>query len=261
MAWDAAVYDNRVGREWRPLQDTTNDPIIAMRRALPWRSWQRSEDYYSEGLLIWLDTDTLIREQSHGQKSLDDFARAFFGINDGSDVPVTFTFDDIVKTLNRVQPYDWATFLHARLEGHGPGAPLDGIVRGGYKLVYTNTPSSYFKDSESSRRVTDLTYTVGMVVGNDASLTDVLWGGVAFTNGLTIGTQIVAVDGTAYTSDRLKDAIESAKKNPDPIELLVRNGDRFRTIRFNYHDGLRYPHLDRDAATPARLDDILTTRN
>jgi predicted metalloprotease with PDZ domain len=261
MAWDAAVYDNRVGREWRPLLDTTNDPIIAMRRALPWRSWQRSEDYYTEGLLIWLDADTLIREQSHGQKSLDDFARAFFGVNDGSYVPVTYTFDDVVNTLNKVQPYDWAKFLRARLEGHGPGAPLDGIVRGGYKLVYTNTPSSYFKDSESSRRVTDLTYSLGMVVGNDGALTDVLWGGLAFSNGLTSGTTIVAVDGTSYTSERLKDAIENAKKNPEPIELLVRNGDRFRTVRFNYHEGLRYPHLERNTETPARLDDILTARN
>jgi len=261
MAWDAAVYDNRVGREWRPLQDTTNDPIIAMRRALPWRSWQRSEDYYTEGLLIWLDADTLIREQSHEQKSLDDFARAFFGISDGSYVPVTYSFDDVVNTLNHVQPYDWAKFLRARLEGHGPGAPLDGIVRGGYKLVYTNAPSSYFKDSESGRRVTDLTYSVGMVVGNDASLTDVLWGGLAFSNGLTSGTTIVAIDGTAYTSERLKDAIENAKTNPEPIELLVRNGDRFRTVRLNYHEGLRYPHLERNTETPARLDDILTTRN
>jgi predicted metalloprotease with PDZ domain len=261
IAWDAAVYDNRVGREWRPLEDTTNDPIIAMRRALPWRSWQRSEDYYTEGQLIWLDTDTLIREQSHGQKSLDDFARAFFGVNDGSYVPVTYTFDDVVDALNRVQPYDWAKFLRTRLEGHGPGAPLDGIGRGGYKLVYKNTPSSYFKESESNRRVTDLTYTVGMVVGNDGALTDVLWGGLAFTNGLAIGTQIVAVDGTAYTSDRLKDAIENAKTNTEPVELLVRTGDRFRSVRFNYHDGLRYPHLERDTNTPARLDDILAARN
>jgi len=261
IAWDAAVYDNRVGREWRPLQDTTNDPIIAMRRALPWRSWQRSEDYYTEGLLIWLDADTLIREQSHGQKSLDDFARAFFGINDGSYVSATYTFDDVVNTLNHVQPYDWAKFLHARLEGHGPGAPLDGIARGGYKLVYTNAPSSYFKDSESSRRVTDLTYSLGLVVGNDAALTDVLWGGLAFSNGLTSGTTIVAVDGTAYSSERLKDAIENARKNSEPIELLVRNGERFRTVRLNYHEGLRYPHLERNTEIPARLDDILTTRN
>ena len=261
MAWDAAIYDNRIGREWRPLQDTTNDPIIAMRRALPWRSWQRSEDYYTEGLLIWLDTDTLIREQSHGQKSLDDFARAFFGINDGSYVPATYTFDDVVNTLNHVQSFDWANFLRARLEGHGPGAPLDGIVRGGYKLVYTNTPSGHFKESESARRVTDLTYSLGMVVGNDAALTDVLWGGLAFSNGFTIGTTIVAVDGTAYTSERLKDAIENAKTNSEPIELLVRNGDRFRTVRLNYHEGLRYPHLERDDKTPARLDDILTARN
>ena len=89
IAATAAAYDNRKGREWRPLQDTTNDPIVAMRRPLPWRSWQRAEDYYSEGELVWLDADTLIREMSKGKKSLDDFAHAFFGANDGSYEPVT----------------------------------------------------------------------------------------------------------------------------------------------------------------------------
>src|SRR5207244_8635149 len=141
IAATAAVYDLRRGREWRPLVDTTNDPIIALRRPLPWRSWQRSEDYYSEGQLVWLDADTLIRELSHGRRSLDDFAQAFFGINDGSFVPVTYTFDDIVSALNRVQPYDWTKFLHSRLDGRGRGAPLDGLGRGGYKLVYTERRS------------------------------------------------------------------------------------------------------------------------
>jgi predicted metalloprotease with PDZ domain len=260
IAATAAAYDHRVGREWRPLQDTTNDPIIAMRRPLPWRSWQRSEDYYSEGQLIWLDIDTLIRDQSRGQRSLDDFARAFFGINDGSHVPVTYTFEDVVNVLNRVQPYDWTKFLRSRLEGHGPGAPLDGIGRGGYKLVYTETPSDYFKDSEAGRKVTDLTYSLGMVVGNEGRLTDVMWQGLAYQTSLTVGTQIVAIDGTAYTGERLKDAIKEATKSRAAIELLVKNGDRYRTVRVDYHDGLRYPHLERAAGATASLDDILAAR-
>jgi predicted metalloprotease with PDZ domain len=261
FAFTAAVYDHRVGREWRALQDTTNDPVVAMRRSLPWRSWERSEDYYSEGLLIWLDADTLIREQSGGRRSLDDFARLFFGVNDGSYVPSTYVFEDVVQALNAVQPYDWAKFLRSRLDGHGPGAPLDGFARGGYKLVYTDTPSAFFKDSEARRKVVDLTYSLGMTIGREGRLTDVLWEGPAYNSGLTIGTQIIAVNGTAFDGDRLKSAITDAAKAGGAIELLVRNGDRYRTVRLDYHDGLRYPHLERDANTPARLDQILAPIN
>ena len=259
IAATAAVYDLRRGREWRPLADTTNDPIIALRRPLPWRSWQRSEDYYSEGQLLWLDADTLIRELSHGQRSLDDFARTFFGINDGSYVPMTYTFDDVVRALNGAQPYDWAQFLRTRLEGHGPGAPLDGLTRGGYKLVYTDTPSEYFRNEEERRRISNLSFSLGVVIGNEGRLTEVLWEGPSFQKGLTVGTQIVAVDGIAYTIDRLKAAIKEAQKTRASIELLVKNGDHYRTVRMDYHDGLRYPHLERTGAE-AFLDQILAPR-
>ncbi|MGH8444165.1 MAG: M61 family metallopeptidase, partial [Solimonas sp.] len=154
LAVTAAVYEQRVARQWRALQDTTNDPIIAQRRPIPWRSWQRSEDYYSEGQLVWLDVDTLIREQSRGRKSLDDFARAFFGVEDGRYVPLTYRFDDVVATLNAVQPYDWTTFLRQRLDEHAAGAPLDGLKRGGYELVYTDTATEYFKNLEKLRKIT-----------------------------------------------------------------------------------------------------------
>ncbi len=262
IAATAATYDHRVGREWRALEDTTNDPIAASRRPLPWRSWERSEDYYSEGQLVWLDADTLIRERSGGKRSLDDFARAFFGIDNGSYVPVTYTFDDVVRALNGVEPYDWAKFLNDRLEGHGPGAPLDGVTRGGYKLVYADTPTDYFKGSEARRKVTDLTYSLGFVVASDGRLTDVLWEGPGYKGGLTVGSQIIAVDGTTFDADRLKDAIKSAAKNSgDAIEILVKDGDRYRTVRMDYHDGLRYPRFERDANMPARLDQILAPRN
>lgn len=257
----AALYDHRVGREWKTLQDTTNDPIDAMRRPLPWRSWERSEDYYFEGLLMWLDADTLIRELSDGQRSLDDFAKTFFGINDGSFVPSTYAFEDVVKALNTVQPYDWATFLRARLDSHGPGAPLDGIARGGYKLVYTDTPSDYFKAAEARRKMTDLTYSLGMMIGAEAKLSDVLWDGPAYKVGLTVGTQIVAVNGISFDADQLKRAIQDANKTGAAIELLVKNGDRYRTIKIDYHDGLRYPHLEREGGAAARLDQILAPRN
>jgi predicted metalloprotease with PDZ domain len=260
LAITAAVYDHRIGREWRNLQDTTNDPIASMRRPMPWLSWERNEDYYSEGELLWLDVDTLIREQSHGQKSLDDFARAFFGVKNSSYVPVTYTFDDIVNALNDVQPYDWAKFLRDRLNGHGPGAPLDGITRGGYRLVYSDTPTDYFKAAETRRKINDFTYSLGFVVAGDGRLTEVTWEGLGYQSGLTVGTQIIAVDGAAFDPDRLKDAIKNAKTSGTAIELLVKDEDRYRTIRLDYHDGLRYPRLERDPSVPARLDDIFARR-
>lgn len=257
----AAVYAHRIGREWKSLQDTTNDPVVAGRRPIPWRSWQRSEDYYSEGELVWLDADTLIRERSGGKKSLDDFARAFFGVDNGSWVAQTYTFDDVAGALNAVLPYDWAGFLHARLENHEREAPLDGITRGGYRLVYSDTPSDYVKAAEGRRKVTDFTFSLGFIVGRDSKLTDVLWDGPAYAAGLTVGTQLIAVNGITYDGDRLKDAVKNGRSPGAVIELLVKNGDRYSTVRIDYHDGLRYAHLARDSGAPPRLDQIFEPRN
>ena len=259
IAATAATYNERVGREWKPVQDTTNDPIIAERRPASWRSWQRSEDYYSEGQLIWLDADTLIRERTGGKKSLDDFARGFFGVYDGSYVTDTYTFEDVAAALNAVTPYDWATFLRTRLDGHGPGAPLDGLTRGGYRLTYTDTPTPFFKDAEKRRHSTDLSFSIGVSLDKDGKVTDVHWEGPAFNAGLISGSQIVAVNGLAYDADQLKDAIKAARTT-GVIDLLVKTGDHVRPVRISYSGGLRYPHLERVAGSPARLDDILTPK-
>jgi predicted metalloprotease with PDZ domain len=261
LAMTVAALEFLPGRTWRSVQDTTNDEIINPRRPQSWPSWQRFEDYYPEGALIWLDADTLIREKTSGKRSLDDFARAFFGINDGSFVPVTYTFDDVVKGLNAVLPYDWASFLRARLDGHGPGAPLDGLRRGGYRLVFTDVPSEYWKSVETTRtKSADHSYSVGFVVDNEAILSAVQWDSPAFKAGLTAGAKLIAVDGLAYDVERLQSAIARTKMSSAPLELLVRVGDRFRTVKIDYHGGLRYPHLERDATQKPLLDDILAPK-
>jgi predicted metalloprotease with PDZ domain len=260
VAATAAAYDNRKGREWRPLQDTTNDPIAQNRRPIPWRSWQRAEDYYSEGELVWLDADTLIREMSGGKKSLDDFARGFFGVKDGSYEDLTYNFEDVVKMLNAVQPHDWGKFLRARLDSVAAEAPLDGLARGGYKLVYNDMPSDFSKSAEARRRITDLTYSLGLVIGREAKITDVLWEGPAFKAGMTVGTQIVAVNGSSFDADRLKTSVKNSKPGSPALEFIVKNGDRYRTIPIDYHEGLRYPHLERSGTGEARLDAILAAK-
>ncbi len=260
LALVAATYDNRVGREWRALQDTTNDPIISQRRPAPFGSWQRSEDYYEEGQLIWLDADTLIRERTGGRKSLDDFAKAFFGVQDGNYDATPYTFDLVVQTLNGVVENDWATFLRTRLDGHGPGAPLDGLTRGGWRLVYTDTPTDYQKTLYAEYERNDFTYSLGLSITADGTVAGVQWNGHAFQQGLATGTQIIAVNGEATSPKVLADAITAAKGTTSPIELIVKQGDRFRTVSINYHDGLRYPRLERIAGTPDRLSDIFEAR-
>ncbi len=253
----AAAMQNEVGRSWRAMQDTTNDPIINERRPLAWRNWERAEDYYVEGLLIWLDADTLIRQKTNGAKSLNDFARGFFGVYDGSFITDTYKFEDVVHALNDVLPYDWATFLRTRLDGHGPGAPLDGITRGGYKLVFNDTESGFLKSAEGRRKMADFSYSIGLGL-RGASIGSVSWGGPAFKAGLTVGEKIIAVNGLAFDDgDTLSDAIKLAHTNKAPIELLLQADQHFRTVRIDYHDGLRYPHLERVPNTPALLDDIL----
>jgi predicted metalloprotease with PDZ domain len=208
-----------------------------------------------------MDVDTLILKQTNGQKSLDDFARAFFGIDDGSYGTVTFTFDDVVKTLNDVMPYDWPAFLRSRLDGHAPGAPLDGISRGGYRLIFTDKESEFYHSAEKPRKVTDCAFSLGFVVDKDAILGDVGWNSPAFNAGLADGAQIVAVNGFAYEDDSLRDAIRgAAKPGSAPISLLVKRGNRYSTVSLDYHGGLRYPHLERVAGSPALLDDILAPR-
>ena len=241
LALTAAAYDTRAGRSWRALADTTNDPVVAARRLKGWMSWQRAEDYYSEGLLIWLDADSLIRELSGGARSLDDFARAFFGLNDRDWGQLTYTFDEVVKTLNAVQPYDWATFLHDRVDQTSEHAPLDGFKRGGYRLVYTDTATDWFKANEKKHKITDLSYSGGLTLGAGGMISGVAWGSPAFDAGLTVGTTIIALNNRAFDTEQLKAALKAKK----PLSLLVRTGDIFRTVELNYHDGLRYPRLEK----------------
>jgi predicted metalloprotease with PDZ domain len=261
LALTAASYVVQAGRRWRALQDTTNDEIINPRRPMSWRNWQRFEDYYEESQLIWLDADTLIRERSQGKRSLDDFARTFFGIDDGSTTIVAYTFDDVVKALNAVEPYDWAAFLRTRLDSIGKPAPLDGLQRGGYKLVYSDTPSDLLKLHEEQSKRVNLLFSIGVELDDkDGTVMEVLWDSAAFKAKVTESSVLLAVNGAAYSADVLKDAIRSAKSTKLPIELIVKTGDRFRVLMLDYHDGLRYPHLERDPSVPARLDDILAAR-
>jgi len=260
LAAVAARYDRgRPGlASWRNVQDTTNDPIIAQRAPLPYRNYQASEDYYSAGQLIWLDVDAKLRDLSRNKHSIDDFAKAFFGMNDGDWHVNTYVFEDVVKTLNDIQPYDWASYLRTRLDGHGP--LTGGLAGHGWNLVYTDKPSDLDKAMEARRHGVDLTYSLGLSIGKGGAIGDVLWDSPAFKAGISPGMTVVAINGHDYDGDALKEAVTAAKGTSQPVELLVKNFDEYKTVRIDYHDGLKYPHLVRDTGKPDTLATLLKAR-
>ena len=260
LAAVAANYETEAGRSWRPLRDTTNEEIISNRHPEPYPSWQRVEDYYSEGQLIWTEADAVIRARSGGRRSMDDFARAFFGMRDRDWGELTYTFDDVVAALNRVEPYDWAAFLHARVDAVNPRPPLDGITAGGYRLVYTAEPGHVWSAREKGREITDLSYSLGLTVGKDNLVTEVLWDSPAFKAGITKGATLVAVNGDTFDPDELKAVITAAKGGTAPTVLLIKQGNRYRQVDVAWNGGLRYPHLERTGKGPGSLDRLFQPR-
>jgi predicted metalloprotease with PDZ domain len=259
LALTAAAYEHRVGRQWRSVGDTTMDPIISARRPAPWSSWQRNEDYYYEGLLVWLEADAIIREGTGNRRSLDDFARAFFGVRNGEwEQPETYTFDDVAEALNRIHRYDWASFMRERFETAPTEPPLMGLERAGYRLVYREERSDFHSRSESS--TASFMYSIGLSIGEGGNVNAVQWDGPAFQQGVTVSTQVVAVNDEAYSAAVMRRAITAAKDSEEPIRLLLKNGNQYRTVELDYHEGLRYPHLERIRGTPDRLSAILAPR-
>jgi predicted metalloprotease with PDZ domain len=261
LAATAAYYDTSHGKDWRSVEDTTNDPTIAERSPKGWRDYQWSEDYYEAGKLVWLDADQLIREKTGGKKSLDDFAHLFFGMRDGDWGTLPYTFDEVVATLNKVMPYDWATFLDTRIKQvqnkQATGWPTDWIARGGYKLVYTDKAGAAWAAGDKRAKGMNLAYSVGLTVGEGGKVSAVSWDGPAFKAGVTVGTQLLAVNGRAYSNDELKAAITAAKGNSQPIQLLIRQNDQMRTVPVQWNGGLRYPHLEKVGKGETGIDKLL----
>jgi predicted metalloprotease with PDZ domain len=257
LAASAAELDHRPGRTWRDLEDTAVSAQILYSTAQQWDNWRRSVDYYAEGELIWLDADTTIRKLSHNKRSLNNFCARFLGVR-GNTPPEVFpyTFEDVVANLNAIQPYDWTQFLRERITSKSAHAPLGGIENGGYSIEYTDQPNEFIRAEESRDHGVNAWYSIGLHV-SDNTISDVLVGSRAYAVGLGPDMKIVAVNGRRASDDLLRQAIRDAKGNGSAIELIVENSGFFKTVKIDYHDGEKYPHLVRQADKPATLDDIL----
>jgi predicted metalloprotease with PDZ domain len=256
LAMTAAALDHTPGRAWRNLQDTADAAPELYFSPQAWRSWRRSVDFYEEDTLNWLWVDVIIRQQTKGKKSIDDFCKLFHGAPSTPPMVKTYTFDDVVNTLNQVVAYDWRGFWTERLTNHGPGAPLGGIEGSGWKVVYDDTPSEMERMSESSGHSIDAEYSVGLDLRDDGTIVDTVEGMLAAKAGIGPGMKLVAVNGRQFSTDVFHDALKAGKNSSEPLELLVENADYYQTYKLDYHGGERYPHLSRDESKPDLLSEI-----
>jgi len=245
LAATAAMLDHRVGRTWRPLQDTATSVQTLFSAPPQWASWRRSADYYPEGYLIWLDVDTTLRKQSNGQKSLNDFCKIFFGGQGGVPNVIPYKFEDVASTLNQVVPYDWAKFLRERLDSRSAHAPLGGIENGGWKLVYTDQKNITMDAAEKSGGSMDLSFSIGAFITKEGDVRDVIPGSPAFNAGLGPGMSIIGVNGRKFSKDAIHNALRAGVKSQQPLTLLAENGDYIISFQVDYHGGDKYPHLVR----------------
>jgi predicted metalloprotease with PDZ domain len=256
LAQIAADIDHRSGRTWRNLQDTA-DGVPSMQDApRSWGDYRRGLDYYDEDVLNWLWADVIIRQQTNGAKSLDDFCKLFYGAPDTAPMVKTYTFDDVLNALSQVATYDWRGFWTERLSNHGPAGPLGGIEGSGWKLVYDEYPSELDRAGDRDGKSLKAHYSVGLNAGSDGVVRDTIEGMPAARAGIGPGMKIIAVNGRKFSPDIWHDAIRAAKTNPTPIELIVDNTDYFRVIKLDYHEGEKYPHLVRDGTKPDLLTEI-----
>ena len=252
-----ATYEHRPGRDWRSLQDTADAAPFLYNATEDWSNWRRGTDFYEEGELLWLDVDETLRGLTKDQKSMNDFCRIFHGGPGGAPALKTYTFEDVVATLNSLAPYDWAGFLRARLDGTSTKTPIEAVENGGWKLVYTEEPNATEEIESMLEKRLNLTFTVGLVISDDGTVGDVIHGAPAYNAGIGPGMKIIAVNGKQYSPDEMRQAVEVSKSSTAPIQLIVANGAQFQTRSIDYHGGLRWPHLVRDASRPNYLGEIL----
>jgi predicted metalloprotease with PDZ domain len=257
LAYLAAIYHQRPGRDWRPLQDTADAAVFLYDAGGDWSNWRRGVDFYQEGEMLWLDVDSTLRRVTNNKKSINDFCRVFHGGSGGQPELKTYTFDDIVSTLNGLAPFDWAGYLRERLDAIPAKTPLESVENSGWKVVYSEQPNDYQQNTDTVRKRMNLDLSIGLVVDHDGLIGDVIHEGPAYKAGIGPGMKITAVDDRQFSLEALKDSIDEAKSTTSPIRLTIANGPQVQTYSIDYHGGLRYPHIERNNAAPDFLDDII----
>jgi predicted metalloprotease with PDZ domain len=241
----AQWLQDRKGRAWRPLEDTAVSAQLLFSARRDWASWRRGVDFYREGVFIWLEVDAIIRRESAGRKSLDDFCRNFFGNESGGPAVVPYQLDELVEALDKVQGYHWHAHLMERVRSRAANAPLAGLELCGWRLDHGPERSEFQRTSESSSGGANLTASIGIAVSSAGKIGDVIPGTAADRAGLAPGMVITAVNDKKYSTGLLRDAVKASDEPGQSLELLVENSGYFRTYKLGYSLGARFAKLQR----------------
>ncbi len=254
---NAASLAYRPGRAWRPLRDTAAESGPLRDASFAWSTWRRGQDYYIEGALIWLEADAIIRRLSNDSRSLEDFIRRFLGgENTGPEVN-PYSEADVVAALDAVQPYDWAHFLHERVDAVDTPEPKRALEASGWRLAFSDTANAYDTASEGLSKSINLIYSLGFAMKNDGTIQEVSQDGPAGKAGLAPGMKVLGIDGRTFSKENLMSALKSARTSRRAMQLLVSSGERYRTYAIDYHGGMRYPGAERIKSQPDYLSRVL----
>jgi predicted metalloprotease with PDZ domain len=258
LAAQYAQMATEPGRSTTPVAALTTAAPFLYQATNQYSSISRTAgDFYTEGELVWLDADTIIRTLSHGTKSLDTFLHLYSQPTVTDPMTDTYTRAQIEALLNQVQPYDWHRFFQTHIYEIAPQPPADALTRAGWKLVYTAEPNSFLTAAESVEHGDTVRwYDLGATLTSAGVVKGLRQDSPAWNAGLAQGQTIVAVDHRSFSADELKHAIEQAQHNSQPIELEVAASGRYETLSVDYHDGLRNPHLERIPGTTDLLAQI-----
>jgi len=251
----AAFYDREPGRNWRPLQDTADAAVVLYQADDDWTNWRRDVDFYDEGEFLWLDVDTTIRRLTKDRKSLNDFCLIFHGGPGGEPALKTYTFEDVVATLNSVAPYDWTTFLRTRLDSVATKTPVEALQNSGWQLTYSDQPNEIETLRDTIRKKVNLMNSIGLIASDEGTIDEVLYEGPSYAAGLGPGMKITQVGGKPFTPVALRDAVAASPTSP--VQITVANGNEVETRSIDYHGGMKYSHLQRVPNHPDVLDEIL----
>jgi predicted metalloprotease with PDZ domain len=237
------------GRRWRSLEDTAIASHILRASSRNWNELRRAQDYYFEGRLLWLEADAIIRQESDGHRSLDDFCKKFMG-SQRTEKIVPYERAEVVQTLKELADFDWEKFIHERVDLPQEKLPLSVVERCGYRLQYATKPSEFLQDAEREHKFVIAASSIGLSCADDGTVFSIIPGMAADKAGLTPGAKVLGVNGKKFSGERMKDAIADSVTRRE-IELLVLEGESFKTFTLPYADGLKYLELVRD---PAKLD-------
>jgi predicted metalloprotease with PDZ domain len=168
---------------------------------------------------------------------------------------VPYELPEILKDLHELADFDWESFLEKRVSKPQESLPLEVVGRCGYRLKYATeppggTPISRRRGGVSARD------SLGLSFSADGRIEDVVPGMVGDRAGLASGMTAIGVNSKKFSQQRLHDALaESVALRK--IELLLLEGEEFRTVVLDYADGPRYLVMVRDESKPDLLAEIL----